>query len=263
MPALRDLQSDMLATLFGQGDGALAASAILAAGIPPDERLDIHRNNVVITLTESLAAVFPTVKGLVGDDFFAAAARAFIHGDPPRGGCLIDYGAGFAAFLAAFEPARGLPYLADVAWLDWAWHESFHAADARPLGPADLNRIDPMALTRARLHLLPSARLLSFSCPAAAIRAFVRAGGTGTAPDPGAGPSRALVIRPDMAVEVRDLSAPAFALLNALVAGQTLDRALEAASAADGNTPDPAALLADLIVGQVFAGVDLTEGTSP
>ena len=135
--------------------------------------------------------------------------------------------------------------------------------DVRVSDAIAIDRIDPMALTRARLHLLPSARLLSFSCPAAAIRAFVRAGGTGTAPDPGAGPSRALVIRPDMAVEVRDLSAPAFALLNALVAGQTLDRALEAASAADGNTPDPAALLADLIVGQVFAGVDLTEGTSP
>ena len=57
----------------------------------------------------------------------------FVREQPPRSPLLAIYGDEFADFIAAFEPARELPYLADVARLEAARTRAYHAADATPL----------------------------------------------------------------------------------------------------------------------------------
>src|SRR6266542_3456863 len=92
--ALRDLQAAFAAHLLGADSGDLAA--------------------------EALATTFPTVQALVGEDFFRMLARAFVGQSPPNQPVLAEYGAGFPAFIAGHDAARDLPYLADIARLDWA-----------------------------------------------------------------------------------------------------------------------------------------------
>ena len=92
-------------------------------------RFAIHRNNVVVGLIRALQARFPVVEKIVGGEFFTAMARVFIAKSPPRTPILTTYGDEFADFIAAFEPARELGYLADVARLEAARTRAYHAAD--------------------------------------------------------------------------------------------------------------------------------------
>src|SRR6202000_1958685 len=71
-------------------------------------------------LVNALRLSCPTVDALVGEAFFDQAAQAFVQDHPPASAWLTGYGASFADFLDAYEPARDLPYLADVARFDFA-----------------------------------------------------------------------------------------------------------------------------------------------
>ncbi len=100
-------------------------------GEPGPKRFAVYRNNVVAGLTETLKDAFPAVHRIVGTDFFRAMARAYVLVEPPRSPIMLDYGAGFPDFIRQFDPAAGLPYLADVARIERAWTEAYHAPEAR------------------------------------------------------------------------------------------------------------------------------------
>lgn len=102
-------------------------------GSDPAARLAVHRNNVISSLIDALADTFPVVQQLVGDAFFRALAGAFARQSPPRSRILAHYGEGFAEFIEQFEPARPLPYLADMARLELARVRAYHAADVEPV----------------------------------------------------------------------------------------------------------------------------------
>ena len=103
------------------------ADALLSAATPvpssskgaairrADRRFAVYRNNVAVSLVEALGARFPVVKRLVGDEFFSAMAHTFVLREPPLSPLLIYYGETFPAFIGAFDAAKPLPYLADVA----------------------------------------------------------------------------------------------------------------------------------------------------
>src|ERR1700754_393921 len=77
-------------------------------GLAPSQRLQIYRNNCLISLTNALKASYPVLHRLVGDGFFRTAAGAFIKTCPPREPRLSAYGAGFADFLEQYPPASTL-----------------------------------------------------------------------------------------------------------------------------------------------------------
>ena len=99
-------------------------------GSDPTRRLAVYRNNVVASLIDALADTFPVVQELVGVAFFRAMAGVFVRRAPPRSRILAYYGSGFAEFIEGFEPARSVPYLADMARLELARVRAYHAADA-------------------------------------------------------------------------------------------------------------------------------------
>lgn len=102
-------------------------------GSDPGVRLAVHRNNVLSSLIDALADAFPVTQALVGDEFFRAMAALFVRQQPPRTRVLAHYGDALPDFIARFEPARPLPYLADVARLERARVLAYHAADAAPV----------------------------------------------------------------------------------------------------------------------------------
>ncbi|MHA1597226.1 MAG: HvfC/BufC family peptide modification chaperone, partial [Alphaproteobacteria bacterium] len=170
LQSLSDVQTAFKNAIFNPPDMDVGLEAAIAVGgLTTAEKISIHRNNTYLTLTESLAAVFPVIRKLVGEEFFDATAYEFIRQRPPRRGSLLFYGDDFGDFLDRFSPAASLPYLGDVARLEWAWHEAFHGADATGLDGADLQKIAPERLDRLRLGLHPSARLLISPWPVAAI----------------------------------------------------------------------------------------------
>jgi hypothetical protein len=164
MRSLSELQHALRDTLLG-GDATAASDAVQGDGVRPSARLALYRHHVFTTLTDALATTFPVVCRLVDPRFFAYAADRYIREHPPAGACLFEYGADFAGFLAAFPATQHLPYLPDVARLEWALNRAYHADDAEPIDPEQLRAIAPVAMPRLVLHVHPSISLLHSAWP--------------------------------------------------------------------------------------------------
>lgn len=97
----------------------------------------------------ALRAAYPTVAQLLGEESFAALARALWHRQPPRAGDVAIWGDGLAVFIAQAQGPQDEAYVPDVARLDWAVHLASSAADdaAAPRGLQRLAEPDPGALT--------------------------------------------------------------------------------------------------------------------
>ena len=228
---LRDLQAEFAAAVF---DERPEMSARVRAGrFPAAQHLQVYRNNVVESLTGALRAVYPVVEKLVGDGFFRYAAHEYLRAHRPRSGNLHDFGDAFAGFLAGFAPAAELPYLPDVARLEWAWHQAFHAADAPAFDFARLGAVPAERHETLRFVLHPSARLLASDFPVVRIFEISQEGyGGDTSVDLAEGGVRVLVIRRELTVTVEALAAGEAELLTALAGQQQLGAAVEAALAA-------------------------------
>jgi hypothetical protein len=151
---------------------ALDPAAATPPGIARDDpggRFAVYRNNVLGGLVRALEARFPVLRRLVGEAFFAGMAAAFATRNPPRSPLMFDYGSGFDAFIAAFPPAAGLPYLADVAALEIARGRAFHAADAAPVPPDAFAGLVAQPLDGLRLVLHPSLAVLRSAHPVVSI----------------------------------------------------------------------------------------------
>jgi hypothetical protein len=131
-------------------------------GSDPARRFGVYRNNVVVSLVGALAETFPVLRQLVGGEFFDAMAGVYVRAHPPTSPVLAHYGEGFADWLDGFAPARGLPYLPDMARLECARVAAYHAADAEPLTPAAIamHLARPASLPGVWLQLHPSCRVL-------------------------------------------------------------------------------------------------------
>lgn len=125
-------------------------------------RLSVYRNNVVSSLIDALADSFPVVQQLVSAEFFRAMASVFVRRHPPCTRILAHYGDDFAAFVADFGPASALPYLADMARLEFARLKALHAADARLIAESALTCAlgDPLRLASLRFEWHPSLTLI-------------------------------------------------------------------------------------------------------
>lgn len=229
MSSLADLQNGFAAAL---ADATCPAPAELCrhGERAQSRRFDVHRNNMTVSLIEALEASFPVVRRLVGNDFFHAAAKVYIRREPPRSPVLLLYGATFADFLAGFEPARSVPYLGDVARLEWARLNAFHAADAEPLSVARLAEVPQEHLSGLRFTLHFSLQLLASRWPIASLWAVTGGSDPTRAVDITAGEAVA-VIRPALSVELRVLPPGGHGFIAALLDGASLGEAADRALA--------------------------------
>lgn len=226
-------------------------------GNRPARRFGVYRNNVRVGLTGALAARFPATEAIVGQDFFAALAQAFVAAHPPRSPLLLAYGEDFADFVQGFEPAAGLAYLPDVIHLEAARSRAYHAADAEPLAAADLAAVPAERLGDLLLEPHPSLALLRSPHPVVTIWAM-NAGELPLVPIKDWTGEDALVVRPRMTVEVHRLPPGGAAFFAALSTGRTLAEAVQAA-AADAPAFDLTANLAGLITTGAFVQLAFRE----
>lgn len=232
MPSLSELQRRFVdAVLAPAGD---LPDLIRPAGIDSAARLDVYRNNTFSSLGKLLAALYPVVERLVGAEFFRHSARCYIDRYPSRSGDLGDYGSEFPEFLATFEPASQLVYLADVARLERARHQAARAAARAPLDIAALARLTADDYENLRLIVHPSVRLLNSPYPVLQIWQFNQLADPGAAQiDLASGGCQLLVWRHDLDVVQETLTSGSLALLQNLTHGRDFASACEQALAAE------------------------------
>ena len=249
-PSLRELQQAFAAAVL---DDQPALLAHVRDGIFPAARhVQVYRNNTFANLTDALAACYPVVRRLVGEGFFDYAADGYIRRHPPTSGNLHDFGAELADFLAAFPAAQSLPYLRDVARLEWAWQQVYHAADPAALTPAALADVAPEKYGALVLHLHPSARLLQSPYPCLRIWQVNQPDFDGdTSVDLDQGGDRLLVIRRGLEIEIATLGAADYALLHAFAERRPLREATDAALVAEPGFDLGAALRRHIGAGMI------------
>lgn len=245
MPSLRSRQVNFLDALFDPDlpvpDGVTGPS-----GRPAGNRFDVYRNNVASSLIDALEAAYPAVCAICARDFFREMARQFALENPPASPVLILYGAGLPDFIDTFEPAGRLDYLSDVARVEWAWTQAYHAADCAMADPSVLAGLQPDQISGMRVVLHPSVHILSSIHPAVSLwNANVATG------DPHQEvlshddiewlPETGLIHRSGLDVHVRVLPAGFACFLQTLQTGLTLLAAVQAAIDIDpGFDPETA-----------------------
>ena len=214
------------------------ASAVLAdRPLDPvfrSSRFAVYRNTCARGAIEALRATFPTVDMLVGEEMFTQVALDYRAEHPPAGPILSDYGSGFADFLAGQAWIGDLPYLADVARLDWLWLEAFTAADpTRAPGPAN---------GHPRIALHPATRFAWLATPAMTIWQAHRdpTGPVGLAPE--WREEGALFTRHGLGVHAAQIEREAHYMLLACASGMSVDDCVAAVGDAFPKA-DPAELL--------------------
>jgi len=256
MPELLDLQHDMAGALQAVGATARAGRWLIGEPSLVGRRLAIYRANVTAAATKALAAAYPVVRQVVGDEFFEGLARAYLRLVPSTSGDLHDYGAAFAGFVAEFPHTQSLPYLPDLARLEWAVHRAYGAADAPAWDRQALAQIEPAQQAAIRLAWAPGTAVVASSFPIARIWLIHQPGFDGGFSVDWSVRESALVAREGLRVAVRALGAGEAAFIASSLAGAALG--LSAETALTGADPgfDLGQLLGALMASNAICGIN-------
>ncbi|SEP40284.1 Putative DNA-binding domain-containing protein [Rhodospirillales bacterium URHD0017] len=192
--SLRDTQAAFAAHLAGHDRLDLVAAI---AGDPRTalQRLQLHRHHVASSIGAALAATFPTVAAVVGQECFGLLARDFTACTSLADPVLSRYGEHFHRFVAAKQDMHGLSYLADVARLDWALNVAFHAPNEPRLSDADLATWPQEYLPKLSFRLPAGSSLVESAWPIDLIWQASQPGTPVDRVDLAAGPARLVVFR--------------------------------------------------------------------
>jgi len=161
-------QQSLLDALFARPGSPQATSALhqLNTWIEPraSRGLMAYQANGHALAERCLPAAYPVVAQLIGQDSVHALARDLWHRHPPVGGDLAQWGDALPAFLSDNDQLADVPYLADVARVEWALHRAASAPDADPDLPSfgRLSTEDPDSLT---LRLAPGTEVIASDWP--------------------------------------------------------------------------------------------------
>lgn len=223
-----------------------------------ERRLAIYRANVTANAVKALAAAYPVVQQVVGEVFFAGLARVYRHEAPSSSGDLSEYGDGFARFLAQFEHVRSLPYISDLARLEWQVHRAYGAADTRPWDPASIGMVAPEQQHTIRFRLVAGTSVVESPFPLVRVWTIHQPGFQGEFVVDWSLTERALVARDELRVKVTAVSAGDAAFIVATLGGATLGDAAAAALESDAAF-DLSAFLARAITSNLICGFSLDE----
>jgi hypothetical protein len=205
------------------------------AGAEPRSDLPwrIHRNTIWQAWLDGMADAYPICRRIIGDDAFFHAARAYLVARPPQMAALKWMGAGFADHLAKMQDFTPLPYLPDMARLERAWLEAFHAPDRRVLTAEEMTAVPVEKLLDCVIALHPSVRFVASIHPIGAIYDLHESGEIDQ-PDLSVtltkGEAYLIVTRPGLDVRIHSVTGDCFRLGQRLETGQSIGEALAASA---------------------------------
>lgn len=224
MLSLESAQANFVATI---NDGPDALDQILFDG--PIDRvmlgLKAHANTISHARLVALEETFPLTRQALGEAQFNQLSRAYAETPEARACDANTIGKTFPDFLQT-TPA-GQPTI-ELACIEWAWLESYHAADAMPIVLSDLATLSEAALLEQLVGWHPATRIIPIS---------------GAIPDElpeltGENAKAILIVRPD--ANVRLLALDAVTLHIAALAEKTTTIGnLLACASEQGSVADP------------------------
>jgi len=256
MPELLAFETDFAAALRERGRTPAMQRWLAGSGELVESRMAIYRANMVAAADKALASAYPVIRQVVGEDFFHGLAREYQRHTPSVSGDLTGFGAGFDVFLAAFEHTASLPYLPDLARLEWAVHRAYGAADAPHWDPSSLAAVDGEQQAAIRFAWAPGTAVVCSTYPIVRIWTIHQPGYDGEFSVAWDLAETALVSRDGFVVTVADCSPAEAAFVAASLAGAPLAAAADAALAALAHF-DLEALLGRALSARLICGFTL------
>lgn len=209
----------------------------LAAGCDKgafEERFEVYRNNAWQFFQAALERTYPVLQRRVGPDYFRQLAREYREVHPSRCGDLHWVGEKFPSWLADRLDGSGYEWLADLAGLEWACEEAVVAPGAEAIDLAALAQFAPDDLPALRLLWQASLRRVPSPFPVFSVWQANQGDAEPATVDLALGAEHCVVACAADRVVVYRLDPIDFALLGALVDGQTLSGAIDS-TGADAN----------------------------
>ena len=258
MPELLDIQRDLVSAVHDVNAASRAERWLMGGAVLIEQRLAIYRANVAAAVTKALGAAYPVGRQVVGDECFDGLARAYQRRVPSRSGDLFDYGAALAEFLADFPHTRSLPYLPDLARLEWAVHRAYGAEDAKPWDWQALAQVAPERQAAIRFEWAAGTAIVDSRFPVARIWLIHQADFGGEFSVDGSVREFALVAREGLRVVVRAIGAGDAAFITSCLHGVALGASAEQALAVDPDF-DLGHLLARALASNLICGFSTDE----
>ncbi|HEY2523937.1 MAG TPA: DNA-binding domain-containing protein [Candidatus Binataceae bacterium] len=275
-PDLKDLQA-LLYRLITAPEGVAAGLAAERAPWPrtfddlerliesddrlsAGERLEIYANAYFYRILDCLKEDFPATLATLGADNFHNLVTGYLIEYPPTEPSISHAGRYLSEFLRNHPFTERWPFIADLARLERALIEVFHAPDAEPLGAPTIRSVAPEDWPGLEMRAHPALAIVNCEWR---VDEFLRAvetpadGAAGSPQAPARSPVSVLVWRRASQVHYRALEHPERAALELVRAGTNFAAVCEAiaAAAADCDSGEPVALINRLFARWLGDGV--------
>lgn len=245
MPSLHDSQAQFYRAIFDDSQ--------TLEGIEKSQ-LNIYRQTIFHSMHNALSTSYPVIGRLVGADFFRFLTKQYIQQYPSVSGDLNAYGEAFFQLLQQLPETAELPYLVDIAQLEWLVQLAENASDSSSFPIEKLMAVAPEHYPSLQFFLNSSVFLLSSHYPIADIWQANQADNDGSV-ELQTAEFYTLIQRHDYQVTVTTLNAEQWAFLTAVEQGMSFGAICE--SLADLEV---GVLLQHFIAQSVL--VDFTQGLS-
>jgi hypothetical protein len=206
-----------------------------SATLAPGERIGIYHGMYVLRMAEALESDYPALAHFLGEARWTALVRDYVLAHPSRSYTLNVLGASLPEWLGVADdlPRRG--FCRDLARLEWAVTEAFDAPETPRLTAPELEAAPPEAWGEVRLVPSAALRLVELRWNANEWLDSAK-DDKHDHPKPRRRDAWVAVFRQSYSVYRRELSRPAFRLLEDLASGRSVGEALGRARRRRGTT---------------------------
>ncbi len=224
---LRRCQTSLLDDLLGRQSRSPEERATEFLNPPVggvEDRWDIYAGGFLARLVEGLENDYPALRRVLGEGPFGSLTERYVAAHPPRSYDLGQAGDRLASFLQQDPLIERLPFLPDLARLEWAVAEAFVATNAQPLRWEELAGLDPAEVASLPLRTIPGTAVVRSEWPLLDIWRLRDVPDEEVDLDVTGRPSTVLVYRRGLEVRWRPIDKAETQLLEAASRGASLDQ---------------------------------------
>lgn len=214
MPSLAGFQRDFARDLIRDTSPETGTNA--------EPAFDVYRNTWRKALRDALEGNYPVVAALIGDDAFHRLASDHIANAAAPSPILATYGEGLDQTIGASPLHAPLPYLADMARLEWLVARARNAAGTEPIDPQFFATLAPDQAETLIFKTVPTAHLARFETPVITIWRAHQGPERPASLSPHWNSEQALIVRLGSRIVVNLIDDATFAFAAALMRGETL-----------------------------------------
>lgn len=167
-PSALESKQQTFLTALGLGSRRLVPALELFREPPAgsvEGRFSIYATGLLPRVVEALEDDYPALERILGHGPFASLAARYVDCHPSESFDLGRIGVHLADFLRTDPLLEELPFLADLALLEWALSRAFIAADAEPVTWEALQALGHDGLVDLPLRLVPGHQVIRSRWP--------------------------------------------------------------------------------------------------